>query len=370
MLKKIKLINGVGRFYNLSVPGDAAFEFEKTTLFHAMNGYGKSTIVAILKSLSENDPAHIRRKKTIGKNTEPKIVIVRTGETLTFENGSWSSGNKPSIEVFDSHFVHDNLFVQEVTIDHKKNIHRIIIGDEGRKLAEELGKANQAEKTAKKDFDVKDKELKEKFAQTGRNDYLEIKDEERITVETKIAELNAQIKARESEDRIDKIGLIPIIPEFNVPNFDSIKSVLLTSHQSIHEDAKSLVEKHFNQCFSDSSKAKSFIQAGLSIKKDDDCPFCGQNLSNAQALLDAYASYFDETYKNALKGVREEYEKWKTWRFDSLLDECLQAKSQSQLTLEKWKEFLGDSLVAISDDEFLPVTSNRQKSSGHHCIDQ
>ncbi len=364
MIKKIELIKGIGRFYNHSVHKDATFEFEKHTLFHAMNGYGKSTIVAILKSLSENDPVHVRRKKTLGQSIDPHIVIALVdGGTIRFENGAWSacSGNRPIIEVFDSHFVHDNLFVQEVTIDHKKNIHRIIIGEQGKTLADNLEKANQAEKTAKKDFDTRTQELQERIVQTERRDYLEIQDEEKITIDEKITNLETQIKARESEDKIEKLSVISEVSRLIIPDFDSIKNVLQISHQTLHEEAKILVENHFEQCFKDSSRAKSFIRDGLSQKKGDDCPFCGQNLANAQELIGAYASYFDETHKKAVSQVQEEYRKWQAWRFDSSLDACLSAKVQSQHVLEKWKEYLGDTLSVISENGFSSVESDRSR---------
>jgi len=247
MIKKIKLINGIGRFYNHSVSKTENFEFAKNTLFHAMNGCGKSTIVAVFKSWSENSHAHIHKKKTIGKNIAPHVVIKLSDETIRYENSLWSnySGNRPTIEIFDSHFVHDNLFVQDVSIDNKKNIHRIIIGEQGKALAAKLEKAIQSEKIAKRDFDTKTKELQERIAQTGRKDYIEIENDAKPTIESRIAEHNAQIKARESEGKIGKLETIPSIPAFLFPDFESMKRVLKTSHQTIRAEAQIWVEKHF-----------------------------------------------------------------------------------------------------------------------------
>ena len=364
MIKKINLINGVGRFYNHSVHRAENFEFAKNTLFHAMNGCGKSTIVAILKSLSENNPTHIRKKKTIGKDIDPQVVIAFTDGTIRYENGSWSrnSGDKPTIEIFDSHFVHDNLFVQDVSIDHKKSIHRIIIGELGKFLAENLEKAIQTEKTAKREFETKTRELYERIASTGREDYIEIEDDEKPTVESKIAEYKAQIKARESEDKISKLETIPEIPSFLPPDFESIKRVLLASHKAIHEEAQALVEKHLEQCCTNSSQAKSFIRDGLNLKKSDVCPFCGQDMSNVKALFDAYASYFDETHKTTIADIRIQHNRWKEWKFDSQFNACLLGKDKSQLAVEKWKEFLGDSLPAISEDELVNTLSSSDEA--------
>jgi len=363
MIQKIKLINGIGRFYNHSVSKTENFEFAKNTFFLAMNGCGKSTIVAILKSWSENGHAHIRKKKTIGKTIEPHAVIKLTDETIRYENGLWSNclGNKPTIEVFDSHFVHDNLFVQDVSIDHKKSIHRIIVGEQGKALAEKLEKAIQIEKSTKRDFDTKTKELQERIARTGREDYVEIEDDAKPAIELSIAEYSAQIKARESADKIGKLETISAIPTFLSPDFESLKRVLLTSHQTIHEEAQICVEKHFVQCCTDSSRAKSFIREGLNLKKGDACPFCGQDMSNVKWLLDAYESYFDEAYTKAIFEVRNQYNKWKEWKFDSLYDACLLARAQSQLVIEKWKEFLGDSWATISKDELICDPSTRDE---------
>ena len=74
MLKCFKVIKGVGAFKKFEDP-NSKIEFSKNTVIYALNGYGKTTIAAILKSLASNDPTKIAERKSLQKNANDTAVI-------------------------------------------------------------------------------------------------------------------------------------------------------------------------------------------------------------------------------------------------------------------------------------------------------
>ena len=64
MLKKIISIKNVGRFRNSAAPGNR--ELARHTFIVGANGYGKTTICAVMRSLKTGDASHIVGRKTLG----------------------------------------------------------------------------------------------------------------------------------------------------------------------------------------------------------------------------------------------------------------------------------------------------------------
>ncbi|RWK54847.1 MAG: hypothetical protein EOR45_37675, partial [Mesorhizobium sp.] len=71
MLKKFIAIKNVGRFRNSA--GTPNPQLKRQTFIAGANGFGKTTICAILRSLSSGEPAHVVGRKTLG-STDPLSV--------------------------------------------------------------------------------------------------------------------------------------------------------------------------------------------------------------------------------------------------------------------------------------------------------
>jgi len=88
MLKSFKVIRGVGAFKNFENSKSEPIEFGKNTVIYALNGYGKTTIAAILKSLGSCDPTKIVERKSLQNDDdnalEQKII-------LSYANGNVTS---------------------------------------------------------------------------------------------------------------------------------------------------------------------------------------------------------------------------------------------------------------------------------------
>lgn len=143
MIDKFISVKGIGRFENCSASGDVAFK--KYTLIFAENGYGKTTLCDIIRSMQTADPSYILGRKTLGSSVEPFVNIRLTnGSNATFSKGSWSSMTE-KVTIFDAVYVRDNVHAGEVVdIGQKRNLFQVIVGEEGVRLSREFDRIEKA----------------------------------------------------------------------------------------------------------------------------------------------------------------------------------------------------------------------------------
>ena len=133
MLKKIISVRNVGRFISSAYSGVPAYL--KTTLVLGGNGFGKTTLCSILRSLATNDPAIIIGRTRLGALGAPEVELLFDSGNVTFRNGAWNVGF-PELLVFDGTFIAENVHAGDVVdIEQRRNLYRVIVGKEGVGLA-------------------------------------------------------------------------------------------------------------------------------------------------------------------------------------------------------------------------------------------
>jgi recombinational DNA repair ATPase RecF len=95
MLKKIISIKNVGRFRNSAASGNP--QLAKHTFIVGANGYGKTTLCAVLRSLQTGDPAHVLGRKTLGASDAPAIELAAGKPASTARRGTRPSRKSPSL---------------------------------------------------------------------------------------------------------------------------------------------------------------------------------------------------------------------------------------------------------------------------------
>jgi wobble nucleotide-excising tRNase len=126
MLKEVKFIQNIGRFELARPTRDAVFG--QCTLVFGENGWGKSTLADVLRSLTTNNPAILIGRRTVDADTPSKAILRIGSQIAVFENGAWS-GPRPRIAVYDSAFINDNVFSGDiVSAEHLKNQYGLVVG--------------------------------------------------------------------------------------------------------------------------------------------------------------------------------------------------------------------------------------------------
>ena len=72
--KKFVRIANVGRFSKLSPDGDV--ELKEITLIYAENGYGKTTIAGLIRSLKTGEAAYLSERATLGATGKQGVDLL------------------------------------------------------------------------------------------------------------------------------------------------------------------------------------------------------------------------------------------------------------------------------------------------------
>src|SRR5277367_1078899 len=126
MLLKLNAIEEIGRFAMLR---HQAEPFSRLSLVFARNGYGKSTLCAILRSASEERPNYIQVRRRLDAKKESRVQSKwASGATVAFGGGKWNSC-PGKVYVFDQEFILRNLHVGEsVTRENKRSLLPVVLG--------------------------------------------------------------------------------------------------------------------------------------------------------------------------------------------------------------------------------------------------
>ncbi len=133
MIRKFIRIKGVGKFENYVPKAETTFpgDFKKIVLIYGINGCGKSTLAAIIRSLKgDNTLISKRRSFHLTGNQEIELMIDEISKPFSYSNDAWSD-NHTDIEIFDSHFISENVFTGfTVDIDQKRKLLTLSLGKE------------------------------------------------------------------------------------------------------------------------------------------------------------------------------------------------------------------------------------------------
>ena len=277
MIERIISIKNIGKFLNCKAAGDVTFR--RLTLIYAENGRGKTTFCDIVRSLKTNNGDRIAGRKTLGTSGSPFAEILVSGNKLTFKNGSWSQPH-PTISVFDSAFVHENVYAGDfIDHEHKKNLYRVIVGEQGVTLARDVDALDSQIRDVNRDL----KNAKQTVQQAVPNgitlkQFIDLDDEtdidKKITqAETTVTALSeaAAIKSRKGVDPLR----LPSIP-------DDFHAILAKTIDDVSPDAERVVREHISNHMTGSGE--SWLLKGLSHLSGSNCPFCGQSIDGVSLI--------------------------------------------------------------------------------------
>ena len=338
MITKAKRLQNIGKFYDFS-SGANDLDWHRNTFIFAPNAYGKTTFVNVLRSLRDNDSKLIRSRKTLGDMGDQKAVIVIDGVNHVFNGSRWENPYH-DIQIFDAPFIQSNILTHEIGHEHKKNIHKIIIGEQGKNLAGELAALKTGEKAKNQEVE----RLVEQFKRGGftqdMNTILSIPAAEETAVGERIRKMEQDIRSKESEEAVQKLGHSNRMVALSF-DLSSVKTLASKKLVAVHEAAERDVLAHIDRNFKDKPQAKQFIRQGIDAMQAD-CPFCGQDIKNAADLLKAYREFFDETFRAYQQGVVQQLTSIKEWNLDNELTALISLHNANLATVRQWEKYLGE----------------------------
>jgi len=316
MIHKVDNLVSIGKFRNYQSSGDVAFK--KLTLIYADNGSGKTTISSILKSLSEGNSERIlKRKSTNSTVPQSAKIIQRPAGSSDIHHTFGATGWRyqyPNIEIFDIHFVDENIYSGcEFHDDHKKQLHQFVIGAQSVTIQQQLDQ-NKIDKAASKAAQAT---LETQLLTLVGNGLLATMIPSYLTMRAALA-TNIDQKITNTQGALRNAGSNAIIQTFQSLtsqtairtglNFDSIKADLETTTQTLQNQVlQALFDQHCEDLTSHGiTEPENWLKAGfqyITHRKEEEaekkCPFCTQNLPNPLQIIESYTSLFNDEF-NAL----------------------------------------------------------------------
>lgn len=300
MLLRLDALEHIGRFAKLK---HKAEPFTGLTLVFGRNGYGKSTLCAVLRSVSDNDPNHIATRKRLQSTADPRIQTTwGPSQTVSFGNGKWNS-SPGKIHVFDQEFVNQNLHVGDsVTRDNKRSLLPVVLGHEGVELADKIVALDREQR----DLDLamrRDGSLIRAqcpiISPDQLSSYCSKDPPEDVEQHVLNAERSVQL-ARQSVAVQTKKNLSVI----NLPLIDFFSEVCARTLAVAPTDITQKIREHAQAHALNPPQGDRWLRYGLEHIADNNCPFCAQSLDGVD-LIEAYSSYFSTAF-NALISDRDQ----------------------------------------------------------------
>lgn len=306
MLQEIRFIQSIGRFEEAK-PLQSA-RLGPCTLVFGENGWGKSTVADILRSLSTNNPAILAGRATLDVTAPQKAILHVAGQNAVFQDGAWN-GPRPPVAVYDSSFINDNVYSGDVvSAEHLKNQYGLVVGEEGvgrvRRIVE-LDGENRDNNKAITDTENELKALMRAVAPLAMqlDTFLALASRDDIDGAIVAQDLKVQ-RARRAKEL--KAAAEPAA--FPVPTeTEKLSALLHGSIDDVAADAVARVRAHITAHQRHTGEAamphESWLEVGMAFTGSDDCPFCGQQLAD-RTLIDAYKDIFSEAYKQLGEAVQ------------------------------------------------------------------
>ena len=340
VLKEVKYVQNIGRFEKCQSVASATFG--PCTLVFGENGWGKSTLADLLRSLTTNNPDIVIGRKTLAGGPEQKAIVCFGTQQAVFEGGSWT-GVRPRIAVYDSVFVNKNIFSGDVVNkEHLKNQYGMVVGEEGVRRVRRIVELDTENRENNTQSQLVDKEL-DGIVKTAGPEGLSRKEFLELEV---VANVNAQIAAKDTEvkraSRAKELKgaaephLVPVPTEI-----EECRKCLHSTIEGIAEAAAKAVREHIAKHEGKGRKGamphESWLEEGTGFVDEEECAFCGQPLDN-RTLVDSYAEFFSDAYKKLsadVKAKRETFARYEKGDFRTRVEEL---HRQNEPLYTYWKE--------------------------------
>lgn len=362
MLRKIIAVRNVGRFRSSAAPGNP--QLARHTLISGANGFGKTTLCAILRSLQSGDPAHVLGRTTLGVTEAPTIELLFPAGAVRFDNGQWTAP-VPELAIFDGVFVAENVHSGEaVEIDHSRNLYRVIIGQEGVRLAEQdtALAASSREKTG--EVTAARNALTPHIPQGMRIDaFLAV--EADPDIDAKIAAQETTVAAAREAGAIQERAFLSTFTAPAIPQ--GFAALLARTLDDVAADAERLLADHIAR-HGMAEQGESWIAYGLR-HTEDSCPFCGQGVQGLP-LIAAYRAAFSEQYRELTQDIEAMRQQIGQAFGDRAVAGIATTAAQNRGHLEFWTRFCGFENPAVAPPEGLAAAAENLRNTALALIER
>jgi wobble nucleotide-excising tRNase len=315
MINKVEYLTSIGKFRNYIAAGQV--NFRKLTLIYGDNGGGKTTLTSIFRSLTTNKPEIVRSRISTNHTKPQAAQITQSGVPNTFHTfgaAGWTTPF-PDIEIFDIHFVNDNIYSGfDFNDEHKKQLHQFVIGAQGVAIQNQI-EQNKAAKTASRQNQTN---IEQQLVQQVGNNltpdlitlFLAIPSTQANGIDQQITAAEAALASANANSIIQTLQTLSTVTRISSGiDFATLVTDLQTTSQAIQIAALETLFSNHCQDLTDNGLdgSENWLQRGFSYVESKQaadeptisCPFCKQTIDGNVEILNAYISKFNTEF-NAL----------------------------------------------------------------------
>ncbi len=290
MLQRIISIRNVGRFLNSAATPNPTIA--RHSFIFGPNGFGKTTLCAILRSSERGEPNYILGRRSLGVGQAPAVSLLWAGAQRNFQADAWPSA-EPKLSIFDGTFVAENVHSGEVVdVGNRRNFYRVVVGRNGVGLAREearLAERSRALQTALAEAERRLEPMTGGLTPSAF-DRLPTDPDLDAKLGTARAALVAQQQAAEIQAR-------PALTPLLLPDLpDDLGHILQRTLEGADPASERVLAAHLltHRLGEDGER---WLATGTRLAgEDDDCPFCARDDLQAQPVMRAYRTLFGEDY--------------------------------------------------------------------------
>ena len=392
MLHKIQRIASIGRYRDYSATGSV--HFRKITLFYGENGGGKTTLTSILRSLTLNNPNLVQRRISTNATIPQAAQIIErvqgddTHYTFNPRNG-WSR-TLPNIEVFDIHFIDENIFSGfEFNEDHKRQLHHFVIGAQGVALQQQIAQ-NKLDKTAcRSQQTALEQQLIQRVGHSITEamlpGFLSTPSSHAANIDQRIVEAQITLNSANANTVIRALPDMTLVSKLRPGvEWDPMKEDIIITSDIIQDDVlKHLFEAHCEDlsinalqspntwlrsgfAYVESKSPQGQAQPNLEIH----CPFCQQKMGETVEILKAYALMFNESFNRLTHRLKEYLPALRNFNLNAGLQAINIATQNNSERIITWSNHLP---VGMQPPNLTPIDQNRlndEYAAAISCIEE
>lgn len=289
MINKIVKLTGIGMLHEPLSTG--AISLRQKTVIFGENGSGKSTFVAVLRSLVQGTGDAIRGRKTIGGKQEQRVEFLIGNNKHLFQQGTWNQGHE-SISIFDATFVAENVYTgNSVDTDHRKNLLSFALGATGVKLARKVDAlAVQISDDGRAEREAALQVQSHISGQMSPEVFAELPEPSK-DAESKLITARSELAAQEQASTVRELQKLTTM-SFDGPKAATITDVLALSIESVSKGATTRLREHQEE----SGVSEEWLMEGHKHCSNGSCPFCEQPLAKSE-IISTYEACFSEAYR-------------------------------------------------------------------------
>jgi wobble nucleotide-excising tRNase len=304
MIRRIRLLRNIGQFDSMAAA--ATMDLRRLVLIYAENGRGKTTLAAILRSLSNGDPIAITERRRLAAEHSPHVVLDCDGgpPDAMFQDGAWNR-TLPHLALFDDVFVDANIH-SGLAVDarHRQNLHELVLGARGvalsRTIQDLVARIEQHNRALREKAAAIPDAVREGFPV---DDFCALS--KLPAVDAEIVATERALAAARDQDAVRTTSLFVTL---GLPAFapDAIDRILQRDLPSLGATAEAQVRMHVATLGPGGEEWLSDGVQRLTLAVDPGpCPFCAQNLTES-ILIAHYRAFFSVAYRDLKQEVADE----------------------------------------------------------------